>query len=464
MRVTATSRRRRDNRDQQSLSLPSSRSKTPTPVVAAATALCEPQVIAATAADHAGIQQLLTCCGLRTSAAEFQAQQEHPDYRPQHRLLAHAGHVLGHLRVIPQQLCFGDVRLPVWELADLAVLPEWQGGVCEAALLREAERLAFSSGAQLLVARTAATRLFQECGWIVGPRHSYSTVWPRELLSCLRTAAPPPALLERESPAPELNVRLWRRMEQDALVRLYESQLSGSYGISQRSEDHWHWLIGRRGFDRIYVAIEGPQRMGLDEANEKIHGYAVLREARIVECVTNGRPDALAHLLSRACHDALERDWHPLRIDAAPDHPLHDQVLAAQGRKFHHDADGGEAVMMRLGKPADFVRSISSELVARARRANLELPCLLGVVTDGARQRLTVNRRGARLAGGPPGRCQIACSQQDFARLLFGRQTARVLAEQDRLRHSSRSALEIASALFPQLPWNTTTWDCLPAL
>jgi GNAT superfamily N-acetyltransferase len=424
------------------------------------------QISEASAADHACIQQLLTCCGQRVSAQEFQAQLEDPFYRPQQRLLARLhGRAIAHARIVPREICFGQTRVPICELAELAILPENQGYGCEAQLIDEAERAARRSGALLACARTSATQLFQQAGWVVGPRHSYSTIGPRELLSCIRQA-PRRSLLPGDTPpAPDLTVRLWRRMEQDALTQLYQSQIANEYGAAHRSESYWQWLIARQAFDRIYVAIDGPQRLGLDEATNKIHGYAVLRESWIVECAAaHGRRDVFAHLLCRACDDALEHDWHPLRIEASPNHCLHALVASAGGRTYNHDADEGQAILVKLFDSDAYMRTVSAEFVSRAKSAGLRLPSELGVATDNGCRRLLVSRRGARLHGNTAGRASVSCSGNDWMRLLIGRVSAGELAEQDRLRASSRSALEMAKALFPRVPLWLSTWDSLPAL
>jgi hypothetical protein len=114
--------------------------------------------------------------------------------------------------------------------------------------------------------------------------------------------------------------------------------------------------------------------------------------------------------------------------------------------------------------PDLFLRTISAELVSRAKQAGLGLPCQLSVTADNVCHRLIVSRRGARLNGVTTGRSRITCSGTDWTRLLIGRVSAGDLAEQGRLRASSRGTLQIANALFPRVPLWLSTWDSLPAL
>ncbi len=421
-------------------------------------------VRAGTSADHALIQRLLYVCGSRSTPAEFQAQNEEPCYEPQRRLLAINRHQpVGHVRLIPRVVRFASLQLPVCELADLAVLPEWQGRGAEAALIAAAEQEARADGALFAVARQA-TRQFQDAGWQVGPRHTYSTIGPRKLLALYRQLPTRgPAWLE-ESAVPDCAVRLWRRMELGIIMRLYEATFQHTVGATVRSEAYWNWLLTRGGCDRIYVAIDGPQRLDPSETVQRIYGYMALRDARIVECaVAPERPDALAALLTRASDDALERDWHPLRFDAPPDAPLHGLLESLGGQRFHHDADDGRAIMLRMFDPADFVTAIGSELLTRAQAAEVELPLELGLLVERQRWQLRVSKRGARLTPGGLGRSYLTLSRHDLIRLLTGRSSAQDLLASGRVQSSTRLAAEAATALFPRLAWWLPVWDALEA-
>jgi hypothetical protein len=352
-------------------------------------------------------------------------------------------------------------------LTDLVVLPEQQACGAEHALVQAAEQLAKQAGASMFVARTSATRLLQQFGWVAGPRHTYSTIGARELSSAVRCVPPvrstiwPDDTNERE----ELTVRLWRRIELDALIRLYNTHCAHGYGASVRDESYWSWLVTRGGFDRIYVAIDGPARLPAEQAADRILGYIVLRESKVVECVAPpAREDILNQLLSRACDDALELDWHPLRIEAPPDHPVHSLVTSAGGRTFHHDADEGRALMVKAFDVADLVQRFSAELLTRARCARLALPVELCLSLEGRTRKLILSRRGARLVSGSGGRSHVTCSESDWLRLLLGRASPSELVDGGRLRCSARAVRQTLETLLPRLPLWLPTWDVLPAL
>ncbi len=107
-----------------------------------------------------------------------------------------------------------------------------------------------------------------------------------------------------------------------------------AYGPLVRSEAYWQWLVRRGGNERVYVAIDGPDRFELDESLSPIVGYAATREGRIVEMMcSREHPEASIQLLARVCGDAIERDFHRVQLDGPPDAPLHALFLAA-GRQL----------------------------------------------------------------------------------------------------------------------------------
>ena len=107
-------------------------------------------------------------------------------------------------------------------------------------------------------------------------------------------------------------------------MHLYEQDLTGIYGALRRSETYWRWLISRRGYNRIYVAIDGPNRLSLGDSAAPIVGYAATHRKRIVELhATASHPWAASSLLARACADAIERNDHTVQFDAPTDHSLH---------------------------------------------------------------------------------------------------------------------------------------------
>ncbi len=49
-------------------------------------------------------------------------------------------------------------------------------------------------------------------------------------------------------------------------MRVYNQNLPGNYGPLERTRPYWQWLLQRRAFDQLYVALDGPNLWDLDES------------------------------------------------------------------------------------------------------------------------------------------------------------------------------------------------------
>ncbi len=426
------------------------------------------ELVPAGAGDHPSIQRFLLNVFHGPSASEFQAQRDEPTYEPTDRLLIKRGpQMIGHVMLTQRQMHFGPWVLPVTGVSDLGTLPEFRGQGLAAVLLAEAERQMFTDGAVMGMLRTSLPQFFMSRGWIVCGRHCYSTAGARDILSYLSAAetsrGPVAISTENVAAAPRLNIRLWRHVEQAALSRLYRVNTQDSFGWLARRDDYWRWLISRRGYDRIYVAIDGPDKLDLDGAMTPIVGYAVMKEGRIVELMTSQeRPDAAAQLLARACGDAIERDQHTMRLDAPPGHPLHRLIEAAGGRHRCHEAEQGEVFMVKLFDPLGFLEQLGPQLHQRAKAAGLSRPCELGLLLGPEKLSVVVTRRSVKLIAGKLGRSYLACTTASLAQLMLGHLDVEAATATGRLTASTRVAVETASALFPRLPMWRAPWDDLP--
>jgi predicted N-acetyltransferase YhbS len=387
------------------------------------------------------------------SQAEFQSQLDDPFYEPQDRLFVrHATHVIAHAHLTRREMHFGPEQFAVAGLADLAVLPEYRGHGCGSALLNAVEQRMTDDGAVLGVLRTSTPEFFQRRGWCVCTRHSYSLAGARKILSHLR-ATENVSRSPLRQPASPLNIRLWRHVERAALCRLYAENTAKAYGPLVRSEPYWQWLIGREAYDRIYVAIDGPDKLALDDHLTPIVGYAVMREGRILELMTTPEhPKVASQLLARACSDAIEHDLHDVRIDAAPHCPIHQVLVEAGGEQHYHEAENGEVFLVKLFAPDAFLRRLRPQLLRRAKQARLELPCELGLNVDGAKCCLSVRRRGVGIKRGRLGRSYLECGHAEFVQLLLGHLNVHAAVAAGRLGASTRIAQQIAGVLFPGLP------------
>lgn len=421
-------------------------------------------IVPARAGDHHDLHALLTSVLHQPSSAEFHAQLDDPFYEPSDRLLVKRNHqIVAHARISNREMHFGGALMPISTLSDLVVLPEYRREGCAIQLLRAAEQSIVESGSRMAFLRTRHPEFFANLGWTIGVRHSYSTAGARDILSRLQ---------QREIPvcnplAPDivpLNIRMWRHVELAALTRLYSQRVQNSFGSLARSEAYWQWLVSRRAYDSIYVAIEGPDKLELTDELTPIVGYAVMREGRIVELVTAPHHEgAAAQLLSRACGDAIERDLHHVRLDAPPVEPLHRILAEAGGVYCGDETDNGEVTMVKLFDPMQLLIDSLDRIHQRAKDANLDLPCELGLLLDGQRYAISIRQRTVKLLQEKLGRSYLECQFTDLTQLLLGHLKVAEAVDEGRLEASTRVAAETASVLFPQLPFWRPAFDELQA-
>lgn len=427
------------------------------------------RVVTATPADHSAIRQFLVSVFHQPSAGEFQAQLEEPTYEPADRLLVKNGaQIVSHVRTLQRELHFGEALLPIGLLADVATSPEYRRQGCATALLEAARQAMVRQGAVLGLLRTDRPRFYARRGWVVCGRHSYSTAGAREILSCLHLRQAEQAcangVLLQPPRRKQYNIRLWRQVEQAALMRLYAENTQRVYGAPVRSDAYWRWLIRRGGHERIYVAIDGPDRLELDESLSPIVGYAATRDGRILEMMCSGaHPDVSIQLLARVCGDAIERDFHPVRLDAPTTDPLHAIFRAAGGEHCCHEADAGMVFMANLFKPRRFLHVLNRYFAERVTAAGLPRPCQLGLLINDEKFRLVISRRRVQLTQGTLGRSYLRCSSYHLTQMLLGHTDVAHSLASGRLAVSTRLAQDIATALLPSLPLWRPPWDDLPA-
>ena len=437
--------------------------------------------MAGTAGDHPAAHQLLSSVFHGPSSTEFHAQIEDPGYEPVDRLLIKLGdRVAAHVRTKRHTLQFGSQQVEAGGVFDLATLPEYRQQGMATALLVAAEKRFIRDGAVLGLLHTNLPDFFQRRGWVACGRHSYSVASPRRILSQLvaggyrndgaaaqvvpdQNEASAAALLDN-GVRPPLTIRLWRRVELAALERLYDQNLAAGWGLVRRNEAYWSWLISRRAYDRIYVAIEGSDIQELSASLAPIVGYAVVKEGRIVELVTEPqRDDVAAGLLARVCGDAIERDLHSVRLDAPPDCPLHEIMASAGGSFIGHQVDQGGVQLAKVFAPLKLLEQLCPVLHERGKQAELSRPCELGLLLGGEKHRLLATRRSVKLLSGKLGRSYLNCNHAQLTQLMLGHLDVAAAAESGRLTASTRVAIETAAALFPQRPFWRSPWDELPA-
>jgi len=417
------------------------------------------RVVTGRSGDHAAVYHMLLAVFQGPSRDEFHAQTEDPFYEPSDRLLVKRGfRVLAHLQLTRRTIEFGSLRLPVAGVHWLGTLPEFRKLGLASRLLAEAQRRMAADGAVLALTTTKIPRFFHRAGWALCGRHSFSHAKARDVMGCLQ--ADFAARL-----ANPLSIRLWRHVEMPALVRIYRQNTAGGYGALERSEAYWRWIVGRKAYDALLVALDGPDKFELEESIAPIVGYAVLRQERVVELMTTpGHPTANYQLLARAARDVIEHDRQDLFLCAPPSHGLHRVMSEAGGVLCHQEADAQQEVyMVKVVDPLKFLAMIGPELEARAKQAGLARDTELGFSVDGTKWRLVYTRRGMRVRGGSLGRRYLTMNRAEFTRLMLGHGSVRETAFAGRIRASTQTALDLADALFPRLPLYRPVWDELGA-
>jgi predicted N-acetyltransferase YhbS len=442
----------------------------------AAAATGKLKLASARTGDHPAIHRLLVSVFHGPSHGEFHAQLDEPGYDPADRLVVRDGdQIAAHLRLARQSIQAGVVSLPAARFMDLATAPEYRNRGLATALLSAAERQARERGMLVGITRTRAPELFGRQGWAVCGRHQFSSAAPRQVLAELGATSsgiipevPVQALSVARPRAEQIAVRPLRRIELPALIRLYAADAAGRCGAPLRSDDYWDWLLARGACDRIYVAATLPEPAELPKLLESIVGYVFVRESRIVELVTAaGREDVARRLVARVCADASEQNEWLVRCDAAAGDPIHTLFYQAGGRQTCEQSLAGEVFMARLFDPLAALRQLSPNLWQHAKAAELRRPLQLGLELRGGggaagkdssrgvieRFRLKFDAKQLHVETGGPCQHTLVLRYGDLAPLLLADLPAEELIAAQRLKGTTRTARELALALFPRAAW-----------
>lgn len=422
-------------------------------------------IFRASPADHFAAWHLLRVSRYPISLDAFHARLDMPGYSPEHRLFAMmGGDLVGHVCLVPLTIRFGRSVVRACLLQELVVRPEFQELGIEEELVERASQAARRLGAVLILFRSPRWRHYLRRGWLAGPRCCFTAIAPCQLLAHIRRFPRPlPDWWDRPRP-PQWIVRQARRLESDAMLRLYEDALHApptitSYGGVVRAAEYWQWLFTRGGCDRVYVAVQRWFRPNGEEPLDTVHGYMAVRQGRVVELVESSQPGALEALLTRAADDAVEGGWHALRFDAPPRSGLHETLRRFGGNTYHHDVDGGWAWLMQVTSDADWLDAIAEELRARIAVRRSSVPIELGVHLGSQTYCLAVSAEEVSWRQVDTSRHTIELNHYNWLMMLTGRFSAAELLDQRQMRASSRAAGCWAKLLFPAVPWWISAWD-----
>jgi predicted N-acetyltransferase YhbS len=410
--------------------------------------VARPSIVAARPADLTAIGQFLAAVFPRPEREAFRTSQDDPFHEPHDRLLLKSGpRIVGHVHLTRRVMQFGSLELPVAGLHALGLQPDFRGQGYGRRLLAAAEKQMAADGALLGLLWTRAPQFFARHGWARCCRDCRSGATARDVLAGLETLG-----LHRRSR--RLNIRLWRRMELGALVRTYAQNLPASFGSFHRSEAYWRWLVNRKAFDQIYVALDGPDLLELEENRSPIVGYAVTRGDCILELFTApGRIRAAAELVARACADAIERDHHTVVLHAPPGSRLDKLFRRAGGRRADCAACTNSVLMVKLLDPVRLFDALGGPLHRRAESARLALPAQLGFLVEGRKYQLQLDPDGVQARSGHLGRSYLRLDRADFTRLLLGQLDLRRALSEGRVCASTALAANTARALLPRHPF-----------
>jgi predicted N-acetyltransferase YhbS len=401
-----------------------------------------------TSSDHVALGTFLAEIFGSGYPCEYQASLDDPSYRPEHRLLLRRmGRIIAHAQVARRIMQFGPLSLPVAGLHGLAVSAASRGQGLGTHLLLAAERQMARSGAIIGLLRTRVPYFFRRTGWALCGGSAGCSASPHAVLARLMDQG---LGLQRTA---QIQVRPWRRWEEDAVARVYRQNLPGSYGMLERSRAHWHWLLERRAYDQFYVALDGPDLWDLKESSTRIVGYAAIKGDRIVELVAiRERRKATMELLARACGDAIEQDHRRIALHVPAGSPSLACFRGAAESWLDGTCEGPEYCMARLLDPVGLLRLMCGLFAERAEEAGLSRPLELGLLVDGLKFQLEI-AGSAKVSAGAMGRSYLRLNVADFTRLVLGQLDWDQALEEGRVVPSTGLARDAGRILFPRLPF-----------
>jgi len=221
------------------------------------------------------------------------------------------------------------------------------------------------------------------------------------------------------------------------------------WGPLCRSDELWRWLVGRSAHDQILLAV-APQED--HSKTEKVVGYAVIRDSRILEMMTIPEHTAARSLLlARACRDAIDRDHHFVELHTPTTDPCHELLVTAGGTWVGaNNGQGDGQWMMKLFDPARWVERLNPLLHERTRAGSIPRPMAISFQVDGEGMRLLLTRRSSRLERDAQVTSpDVQCDSITFQDLLTGNGSFGDTVESGRLRVDRAEVLELLATIFP---------------
>jgi predicted acetyltransferase len=411
------------------------------------------KIVAGNAGDHGRVLSFLSRHYQTVLSDDFQSRLDEPSYETSDRmLLVHRGDMLGHTQITRQSLWFDHERLPVAAIRDFVVLPEMHAAGLREPLLKTAEETALAEGAVLAIARVEQPEFFAAHGWSTYRSQGHTRANTRSLLAHITAQQ-----AARKPRHPHAEIRTWRHFELDAIQPVYEQVAAAMWGTIHRNDDAWRWLVGRKAHEQILIAVKHKGEASTNSAPIQAVGYAVVRDANIVEMFTlPGYSGVRPLLVARACRDAIDRDHHFVSLHTPPTDPLHELLVTAGGSWISGSAQAGQW-MCRLLSPAKWVERLYPLLYRRAREAGIARPLEIGFAVSDHRYRFVFTRRSVRLEHAlPSAAVDVTCDAAAFHDLLMSNLVWPAAIERGRLQLKNAKIAPVLTALFPpRLFWQS---------
>ena len=377
-----------------------------------------------------------------------------PCYQPDDRLVIRKGaSLIGHVHLASRTAHFGDAVLPIAGLHNLAVLPEYGQRGLELELVRAAAHSMRQRGAVLSLVRTSQPNILEGQGWQPARWQGWSEASARDLLSHISPQWYPQPASRRG-----LRVRLWRRVETDSLLPIYNTGLGGAWGVICRDDEYWRWLLSRSLYGEILVAVDDKQVRGKQTESPAIVAYAVVNGDRILELAhLPGYESARPKLLAQICRNAIESGRRAVTLHTPANDPLHDLLVTAGGSWSNNAADN-KSLLVKLLDPQRWVASLHSVLRRRAKQVDLRLPLEIGFQVGLDYWKLSLSRQGCQLLNLEPEQTplDICCTEQAFQQILLGNADSQTWQELGELDILNREAANTLTAVFrPVLYWQS---------
>ncbi|MBA2114542.1 hypothetical protein [Bremerella alba] len=413
--------------------------------------------------EQFAILQLMKHCLFAYDENEFHSQQERPDYDTRERLTFRLGNqIIGHIRCVPQQVWLQGTLVPYLRASEFVLAPEHVDLKNVAAFFGCLDATFDRYPGAFMTHRTSAAmaQRLARFGWVPMSSNFRSKAATEPYLASVRGASieKPPLLPSRSESG--LWIRLMRQVEAEALVSLYENSFKANQIGSPRSSAMWDWLLRRKAFDALYVAIRGGNKLALDDAIDRIAGYAVVKDNKILEVVTQPNEKEVEHpLINRICSDLYEADHLEFYLESPASDPVHDLLkdIPAANR-----TPPGEEILVRMPNPIQQLAELAATLHQRAKLRGLELPLDLGLLIDGDKFCIHLGKRKGTLSDGKLGRSYLELTHAQLVRMVLGDLPIEQVLQQGQMIASTQIAANAAVQLFDYDPPWFPAIDVLP--